>query len=158
MVEHRLKGRFNSNNRGIMVKDSAFRDLVGALCKLSLEMVNMQSGATSSLVTPRTEQCGRSRVSEIHSPRTLVRYFHLLLCTPAERTDRTAVRRLWHHSPASLCSIFNVSCIGSLISHGTPSFLPPPSLGSTAAHPPTIGPHFRRHHHNRPARPYGSSK
>ena len=50
-----------------------------------------------------------------------MRCFHLLLCTPTERTVRTAVRRLWHCSPASLRSIFNVSCIGDPISLGTPS-------------------------------------
>jgi hypothetical protein len=50
VVEHRLKCRWNSNSRGIrrqhihLLRMSAFRDFVGALCKLSLEMVRMQSG------------------------------------------------------------------------------------------------------------------
>ncbi|KAI9452204.1 hypothetical protein F5148DRAFT_1237059 [Russula earlei] len=81
----------------IMLEDSAFHDFVGALCKLSFEMVSMQSGAdvgagagagegtldveddnvpsastsATSLVTPRTERWGRRRVSGIHIPRTL---------------------------------------------------------------------------------------
>ncbi|KAH9955055.1 hypothetical protein BC827DRAFT_1262095 [Russula dissimulans] len=79
----------------IMLDDSAFHDFVGALCKLSFEMVGMQSGADvgngvaegslevdddnipsastsmTSLATPRSERFGR-RVSGIHIPRTLV--------------------------------------------------------------------------------------
>ena len=111
-----------------MLEDSAFRDFVGALCKLSLEMVSMQSGAdvgtgvgtadvldveednipsastsVTSLVTPRTERFGRRRVSGIHIPRTLVRHLQLPLSTPIERTVRTAVRRLWHRSPGGRC-------------------------------------------------------
>jgi hypothetical protein len=55
-------------------------------------------------------------------PRTLVRYVHLPLSTPIERTVQIAVRRLWHCSPGvSLRSIFNASCIGHLMSHGIPS-------------------------------------
>ena len=102
----------------IMLEDPAFRDFVGALCKLSLEMVSMQSGvdvgagagtgegvldveednipsantSATSLVTPRTERYSRRRVSGIHIPRTLVRYVHLPLSIPIERTFRTAVR------------------------------------------------------------------
>jgi hypothetical protein len=133
MVEHILKRRchWNSNNRGIrrqhirFLRMSAFRDFVGALCKLSLEMVRMQSGigvgagtgtgegvldmegedipststSATSLVTPRTEQFSRRRASGIHIPRTLVRYVHLPLSTPIERTVQTAVRRLWRCPP-----------------------------------------------------------
>ena len=87
----------------VMLEDSAFRDFVGALCKLSLEMVSMQSGvdvgggagtgegvldveednipsastSATSLVTPRADRFSRRRVSGIHIPRTLVRYVHL---------------------------------------------------------------------------------
>ena len=48
------------------------------------------------------------------------------LPTPIQRTDRTAVQRLQYCLPGvrrsdSLPSIFNVSCIGHLMSHGTPS-------------------------------------
>ena len=109
----------------IMLDDSAFRDFVGALCKLSSEMVSMQCGvdvgagagigegtldveednipsastSATSLVTPRTERFSRRRVSGIHIPRTLVRYVHMHLPIPTERTVRTAVWRLWHCSP-----------------------------------------------------------
>jgi hypothetical protein len=85
----------------VMLDDPAFHDFVGALCKLSLEMVNMQSGAdvgavagegtleteddipsastsVTSLVTPRSDRFSRRRVSGIHIPRTLVR----VLCPP----------------------------------------------------------------------------
>ena len=91
----------------IILEDSAFRDFVAALCKLSLEMVSMQSGvdvgpsastgecaldveednipsastSATSLVTPRTERFSRRRVSGIHIPRTLVRYIYLPLST-----------------------------------------------------------------------------
>ena len=46
------------------------------------------------------------------------------LSTPIQRTDRTAVQRLQYYSPGvrrsdSLPSIFNISCIGHLMSHGT---------------------------------------
>ena len=108
----------------IILEDSAFRDFVGALCKLSLEMVSMQSGvdvgpgagtgdvldveednipsastSATSLVTPRTERFSRRRVSGIHIPRTLVRYVYLSLPTSIERTVQTAVRRLWDCPP-----------------------------------------------------------
>jgi hypothetical protein len=78
-----------------MLEDEAFHDFVGALCKLSIEMVGMQSGAvagavaegsleidddissasasSTSLATPRADQFSRRRVSGIHIPRTLVR-------------------------------------------------------------------------------------
>jgi len=92
----------------VILEDSAFHDFVGALCKLSLEMVSMQSGtdvgtitaagegtldaeddtipsastSATSLVTPRTELFSRRRVSGIHIPRTLVRRF----CTSYRQT------------------------------------------------------------------------
>jgi hypothetical protein len=95
----------------IMPGDSAFCDLVGALCKLSLEMVSMQSGvdvgagtgtaegaldveedyipsastSATSLIT-RTERFSRRRVSGIHIPQMLVRYVHLPSSTTIERT------------------------------------------------------------------------
>jgi hypothetical protein len=131
-MEKILKARWNSDNKGIkmqhihflrvdpenmqaaiqrlfdastMLEDSAFRDFVAALCKLSLEMVSMQSGvdvgagagigegaldgeednipsastSATSLVTPRTKQFSRRRV---HIPRTSVRYVRLPLSTP----------------------------------------------------------------------------
>ena len=48
------------------------------------------------------------------------------LSTQIQKADRTPVQRLQYYSPGvrrsdSLPSIFNVSCIGHLISHGTPS-------------------------------------
>jgi len=86
----------------VILEDLAFHDFIGALCKLSLEMVSMQSGtnvgfgagagtagegtldaeddtipsastSATSLVTPRTELFSRRRVSGIHIPWTLVR-------------------------------------------------------------------------------------
>ncbi|KAI0263538.1 hypothetical protein BC834DRAFT_827343 [Gloeopeniophorella convolvens] len=77
--------------------DAAFRDFVQALCRLSADMVGMQSGfgasgsgssgldvgeddgappvspseSVASLGTPRSEKFGRRRVSGIHIPRTL---------------------------------------------------------------------------------------
>ncbi len=125
----------------IMLEDSAFRDFVGALCKLSLEMVSMQSGvnvgagagtgegvldveednipsastSATSLVTPRTERFGRRRVSGIHIPRTLVRDVHLPLCIAIERTNRTAVRRLWDCSLGGrCCAQYSASCVSAL--------------------------------------------
>jgi hypothetical protein len=78
-----------------VLEDEAFHDFVGALCKLSVEMVGMQSGtgavatadgsleiddeassasaSSTSLATPRADQFSRRRVSGIHIPRTLVR-------------------------------------------------------------------------------------
>jgi hypothetical protein len=139
-MEHKLKGRWNGNNRGIirgaaqplfadvdsdsvqaaiqrlfdgsiMLEDSVFCDVFGASCK-SLEMVSMQSGidvgvgsgtgedvldvaeddiqssstTATSLVTSRTGRFNRRRVSGIHILRTLVRYVHLPLSFPIERT------------------------------------------------------------------------
>ncbi|KAI0300723.1 hypothetical protein B0F90DRAFT_1722805 [Multifurca ochricompacta] len=82
-----------------MLEDAAFRDFVAALCKLSVEMVSMQSGvgvgvgmgagegslevteedgppsasaSSTSLVTPLSDRFSRRRVSGIHIPRTLV--------------------------------------------------------------------------------------
>lgn len=72
------------------LEDDAFRHFVNALCKLSSEMVVMQSGESSILETPvssthsedslsatlspspRTSVAHRRRVSGIHIPRTLV--------------------------------------------------------------------------------------
>jgi hypothetical protein len=70
----------------VMLDDSVFHDFIGTLCKLSMEMVSMQSGievgagvvgegsldveddnipsasiSAMSLVTPRTERFGTSR-------------------------------------------------------------------------------------------------
>ncbi len=79
-----------------VLEDEAFHDFVGALCKLSVEMVSMQSGigvsataeglseldddvsnasaSSTSLATPRADRFSRRRVSGIHIPRTLVRF------------------------------------------------------------------------------------
>ncbi|KAF5350099.1 hypothetical protein D9756_009239 [Leucocoprinus leucothites] len=64
--------------------DSAFRDFVNALCRLSGEMIGMQSASLSAFEseesleetslpppTPRAEGINRRRVSGIHIPRTL---------------------------------------------------------------------------------------
>jgi hypothetical protein len=65
------------------LEDSAFRDFVNALCRLSGEMIGMQTASLSalesqesledsSLPSPRGEGPNRRRVSGIHIPRTLV--------------------------------------------------------------------------------------
>jgi hypothetical protein len=71
------------------LEDSAFQDFVNALCKLSSEMIGMQSDATATLgeaestdelaasfssatLSPRNDLLHRRRVSGIHLPRTLV--------------------------------------------------------------------------------------
>jgi hypothetical protein len=92
------------------------------------------------LVTPRTERISRRGVSGNHTPWTLVRYVPLPLSTPIEKMVRTAVRRLWDCPPGrvSLRSIFNVSRIGHLISHGRDHLTPPlrsPSPRNAASHP-----------------------
>ena len=84
-VQAAIQRLFDSSK---VLEDEAFHDFVGALCKLSVEMVGMQSGegsletdeeipsasaSSTSLTTPRAEQFSRRRVSGIHIPRTLVR-------------------------------------------------------------------------------------
>lgn len=71
------------------LEDSAFQDFVNALCKLSSEMIGMQSDATETLgegestdelaasvssatLSPRNDLLHRRRVSGIHLPKTLV--------------------------------------------------------------------------------------
>lgn len=68
------------------LEDSAFTHFVNALCRLSSEMVEMQSGSGTFAVdadshddlanavglSPRTQPAHRRRVSGIHIPRTLV--------------------------------------------------------------------------------------
>ena len=101
----------------IMLEDSAFRNFVGALCKLSLARWSTCRVALMSVLVlapgclgcgggryskceyecyeprpSRTERVSKRRVSGIHIPQTLVRYVHLPLSTPIE--IRTAVRRL----------------------------------------------------------------
>jgi C-terminal region of Mon2 protein len=109
----------------VMLDDSAFHDFVDALCKLSFEMVSMQSGgdvgggvaegslevdddnipsastSVTSLATPRSERFGR-RVSGIHIPRTLVRDFCLPLLA---LTDGTGKQRSGDFSIARLGGI-----------------------------------------------------
>ncbi|KAI9435094.1 hypothetical protein H4582DRAFT_1817945 [Lactarius indigo] len=89
-VQAAIQRLFDSSK---VLEDDAFHDFVGALCKLSVEMVNMQSGigvsataegpleidddissastSTTSLATPRADRFSRRRVSGIHIPRTL---------------------------------------------------------------------------------------
>ncbi|KAH9013194.1 hypothetical protein EDB84DRAFT_1533406 [Lactarius hengduanensis] len=89
-VQAAIQRLFDSSK---VLEDDAFHDFVGALCKLSVEMVSMQSGigvtataegsleidddvssastSTTSLATPRADRFSRRRVSGIHIPRTL---------------------------------------------------------------------------------------
>ena len=78
-------------------EDSAFRDFINALCKLSGEMVNVQSEVGISNMPVRTSESGddvgsslnvssdnvskRRRISRIHIPKTPVLYLSLSLCT-----------------------------------------------------------------------------
>ena len=87
-VQMAIRRLFDSSKN---LEDSAFRDFVNALCKLSGEMVNMQSDAGISIVPVRTSESGddtgsslsvtsenvaqRGRISGIHIPKTLVRVF-----------------------------------------------------------------------------------
>lgn len=87
-VQHAIQRLFDASKN---LEDPAFQDFVGALCKLSSEMVGMQSDAgkgtlltevesTEELVVPSasllpvTAAAHRRRVSGIHLPRTLVSY------------------------------------------------------------------------------------
>jgi hypothetical protein len=115
----------------IMLEDSAFRNFVGALCKLSSKMVNIPSASTSamSLVTPRTERFSRRRVSAIHIPRTLVRYVHLPLSTVRRWPGRKNARARFPSplgpaptdgAPSRLCTrngILHTHNTVSLLSH-----------------------------------------
>ncbi|TFY51708.1 hypothetical protein EVG20_g10873, partial [Dentipellis fragilis] len=91
-VQHAMQRLFDASKS---LEDNAFRDFVGALCKLSAEMVGMQAAeagshgqsldvdvgddlsgtgsvtSLSSTLTPRHESASRRRVSGIHLPRTL---------------------------------------------------------------------------------------
>ena len=81
------------------LEDSAFRDFVNALCKLSGEMVNMQSDVDTTIAPARTSESGddtgsslsvslenitqRRRISGIHIPKTAavcVGLFFITLC------------------------------------------------------------------------------
>ena len=128
----------------VMLDDPAFHDFVGALCKLSLEMVSMQSDANvvavagdgtleaeedipsastslTSLVTPRAERLSRRRVSGIHIPRTLVCGLSTTACLRPLTTSRTSsalatlVLRVWAALPHSTCSVL---CTGPQTSRG----------------------------------------
>ena len=99
-----------------MLEDEAFHDFVGALCKLSVEMVGMQSGigtvaiaegpleidddissasaSSTSLATPRADQFSRRRVSGIHIPRTLVRPTVSKPSSPDSSLEPAAIRGL----------------------------------------------------------------
>ena len=85
------------------LEDSAFQDFVNALCKLSSEMIGMQSDATATLgevestdelaasvssatLSPRNDLLHRRRVSGIHLPRTLVS----LVCMVISSEELTA--------------------------------------------------------------------
>jgi hypothetical protein len=69
------------------LEDQAFKDFIDALCRLSSEMIGMQSDSaplptiasessedfgSSASLAPRSEPAHRRRVSGIHLPRTLV--------------------------------------------------------------------------------------
>lgn len=80
-VQRAIQRLFDSSKN---MDDTAFHDFVSALCKLSLEMVDMQSNAGVVLVetsdtseslptlSPTTDNAHRRRVSGIHLPHTLV--------------------------------------------------------------------------------------
>ena len=127
----------------VMLEDTAFHDFVGALCKLSCEMVSMQSGvdvgpaanagegslgldveednipsastSATSLVTPRAERFSRRRVSGIHIPRTLVRDVYLHCLPQMRKWNETAIWGFWHCSHGRCrCAQYATSCISAL--------------------------------------------
>jgi len=91
------------------LEDSAFQDFVKALCKLSSEMVGMQSDRNDppaneseglnelpnpAGLSPRVGVAHRRRVSGIHLPRTLVSRVYILLISFRALT-LTPVQALW---------------------------------------------------------------
>ena len=80
-VQRAMQRLFDSSKN---LEDTAFKDFISALCRLSSEMVNMQSGMTPAVETaslqddsetaptPASDVAHRRRVSGIHLPRTLV--------------------------------------------------------------------------------------
>jgi len=72
------------------IEDAAFKDFINALCRLSFEMISMQSESggfgliaedesmddttslSSAVLTPKKDAAHRRRVSGIYVPRTLV--------------------------------------------------------------------------------------
>lgn len=97
------------------LEDSAFRDFVNALCKLSGEMVTMQSGDGISNAPVRTSESGedvggsslnvssenvsrRRRISRIHIPKTPVHSFLFFFLSNVLHTDNfKAFRRFRYH-------------------------------------------------------------
>ena len=108
------------------LEDAAFKDFVNALCRLSSEMVGMQSQADSSIIlesesaddstmtgsttslnsmlTARSERASRRRVSGIHLPRTLVSWHQsspgslsLYICSVLETLESTSLA-VWQSS------------------------------------------------------------
>ena len=96
------------------LEDSAFQDFVNALCKLSSEMIGMQSDATVALgeaestdelpspvssvtLSPRNDLLHRRRVSGIHLPKTLVSLVRMVVGSDELITFHCgeALRRLW---------------------------------------------------------------
>lgn len=90
-VQNAIQRLFDTSKN---LEDDAFRHFVNALCKLSSEMVVMQSGTPSIPETPTSDDAGspsttlsplrtnvahRRRVSGIHIPRTLVSRLLLIL-------------------------------------------------------------------------------
>ncbi|KII84914.1 hypothetical protein PLICRDRAFT_179240 [Plicaturopsis crispa FD-325 SS-3] len=77
-VQNAIQRLFDASKN---MEDSAFKDFINALCRLSGEMVGMQLDGTLIVdsdsaddvvgLSPRTENAHRRRVSGIHLPRTL---------------------------------------------------------------------------------------
>lgn len=72
------------------LEDTAYKDFINALCRLSAEMVGMQSEGASFVLesdsqeevgtlSPRMEPTHRRRISGIHLPRTMVSHLYIHL-------------------------------------------------------------------------------
>ena len=108
-VQNAIQRLFDASKN---LEDAAFQDFVDALCKLSSEMVGMQSDAGLGSLSEETESpedlatpaglspvtaAHRRRVSGIHLPRTLVSYhFTLRKVFSVHSLHLPAIRRFWH--------------------------------------------------------------
>lgn len=129
-VQNAIQRLFDASK---ILEDSAFQDFVNALCKLSSEMVGMQSdvgpgmlsgdlGSLEELASPTSlspTTAHRRRVSGIHLPRTLVRILFVLVRVMVLIYIFPAVGRLWdqqtwrrsavEHSPSDIS--FSRDCL-----------------------------------------------
>lgn len=106
------------------LEDTAFRDFVNALCKLSAEMVGMQTtevvpvnvsdsgednGGLLTINKSQESMANRRRVSGIYIPKNVVRQFFFLRMESRRLTPTffflSEVRRLWHLEVRRGCNV-----------------------------------------------------